>query len=79
MRFAQAMGWLEVVLEGDSAQVVAAIQSRTRDQLPFGFLISEVLCLIPLFHGFQCSFVRRSGNMLAHVLAHLALGDLGTL
>lgn len=67
-------------MEGDSAQIVTTIQSRTRDSfLPYGFLISEVLCLIPFFHAFACSFVRRSGNRLAHALAHIYLDDLDVL
>lgn len=39
--------------------------------LSFGALISHILQLSSSFRSFSTSFVRRSGNKLAHALAHL--------
>lgn len=70
VRLALEKGWREVILEGDCAQIIAAVQSRVQDSLlPFGLLVSEVILISSSFHDFSCSFVKRTGNRLAHALA----------
>lgn len=80
VRLAQEKGRREVILEGDCAGIIAAVQSRVKDPLlPFGILVTEVLHFTPVFHEFSCSFVRRIGNRLAHTLAYFSIGNSDVL
>lgn len=68
---AQEKGWSKVVLEGDCAQIITAIRDGLTDHhLPFGALVSTIISTSMNFNYFSCSFVPRSGNRLAHALAH---------
>ncbi|XP_012857002.1 PREDICTED: uncharacterized protein LOC105976270 [Erythranthe guttata] len=64
-------GWNEVIFEGDSLQVIQALRAGGGDMLPFGAIIDECIYLANVFTSFSFSFVKRSGNSLAHALAHL--------
>lgn len=76
-KWARARGWNSVMVEGDNSSVIAAIQNRIMDpHLPYGAFISSLLSLETYFLNFASSFVRRSGNSLAHALAHLPLDDV---
>lgn len=71
--FAVEKGWHDVILEGDSAMVVSAIQNQLHDSfLPYGATINHLLQSVRSFHLFSCLFIKRSGNRLAHALAHLS-------
>lgn len=74
---ARSNGWREIILEGDCAQILAAMQAGVEDQFQaFGALLKVILLQARDFNAFSCSFIRRSGNKLAHALAHLSLSDL---
>lgn len=76
MTLATEMGWEEIVLGVDCAQIAAAIQNRVDDScLSFGALMSHCLQLSSSFRFFSSSFVKRLGNKLAHALAHLNLDN----
>lgn len=63
IRLARHKGWMDVLLEGDCAQVVTAIQSATPDRFAdFGALLDEVFAVSSLFSCFRVSFVKRTGN-----------------
>lgn len=80
VKLAVDTGWGEIELEGENSQVVAAVQSREADHfLPYWAFIASLLSFLPFFQSFSCSFVRRSGNALAHVLAHFPLGSVDTM
>lgn len=65
-------GWTEIELEGDNSEVISAIQNRIQDALlPYGATISLLISSLISFNAFSCRFVRKSGNSLAHSLAHL--------
>lgn len=69
---AQQMGWAHVQLEGDSMQVISALNHRDGDNLtPFSAVISACISLISSFSTFTASFIRRKGNLLAPNLAHI--------
>lgn len=77
VKMAAEKGWTEIVLEGDNSRIVSAIQNREHDTLlPYGALISVLLSISISFQDFSCSFIRRTGNMLAHSLAHFPLDFL---
>lgn len=80
VRVACEKGWMAITLEGDNAQVVHAIQKRDDcSLLPFGDFISSLFSLSSFFAIFSCNLVRRTGNMLAHSLAHFPLADLNIM
>lgn len=73
-------GWTEWELEGDCFQITTAIQQGKDDTyLPFGYLIATILSYVRLMPNFSCYFVRRSGNRLAHSLAHIFVGAIDVL
>lgn len=70
-------GWPSITLEGDNSQIVSAIQSRVQEAcIPYGAIIFVLLSVSVSFQVFSCSFIRRTGNMLVHSLAHFPLGSL---
>lgn len=70
---AQEMGWSHAHMEGDSMQVINALNNRDDDNnMPFSAVISACLSFISSFSSFHSSFVRRKGNVLAHNLAHIS-------
>lgn len=74
LRLAKEKGWGDIVIEGDNSEVISALQNRVDDpKLVYGALISSCLILVPLFQSFSSSLVKRSGNKLAHALAHFSL------
>lgn len=68
----QARGWNSINLEGDCLQVIHSLRDKDSDSLP-AFIIyrDESLRIVRNFSIFSCSFIKRSGNCLAHALAHL--------
>lgn len=66
-------GWPEVILESDCALVTAAIDKHSL--APYGPLVDEIISCILHFQFCSCFFVKRSGNRLAHALAHLSLDN----
>lgn len=78
--FARDLGWTDVIVEGDCSQGLSAIQNRVEDlKLSYGALVSQLLHFSCSFNYFATSFVKRSGNRLAHALAHLSLNHLDVL
>lgn len=70
----------EIILEGDCAELIEAIQAGgdARFQV-FGALLKDILLHSRSFHVFSCFFVKRTGNRLAHALAHFPLLGLNVL
>lgn len=78
--FAASRGWRSIVLEGDNMQIVNAVRDREASSLAdFGIYLDELVALIISVSYLSISFVRRSGNYLAHELAHLNLGSSSSL
>lgn len=76
LQLAQKHGWTHPHLEGDCLQVVNALNDRHGERLySFGSIISACFAFLRSFTVFQCSFIRRVGNCLAHALAHFPLHD----
>lgn len=62
-------GWMKVILESDCLQVVKQMSSLSSSFSSFGAIVDSCAELFPLFQSLSFSFIRRSGNMLAHRLA----------
>lgn len=68
---AMEKGWRSIILEGDNSEIISAIQNRVDDSfLSYEAFTSSIFALLDSFESFSCSFVRRTGNKLAHALAH---------
>lgn len=68
-------GWDRVIVEGDSLSVIKKCQSKSPDRSQIGALISNIQHLGSFFHDLKFSYVPRSGNTLAHDLAHSKMKD----
>ncbi|GMP71913.1 hypothetical protein CsSME_00030148 [Camellia sinensis var. sinensis] len=80
VRFAHNLGLADVYLDGDSLTVVDALMAAncTNFELAgFGPLIMEARQILTSFHSFMVSHVRRTGNVVAHRLARLAISSSG--
>ena len=67
-------GYNYVNLEGDSMNVVSAIENKVES--PPQFIRSLIVCfdLSSCLFGFNCSFVRRDSNMLVHLVTRCDTG-----
>ncbi|KAI7992369.1 hypothetical protein LOK49_LG12G02674 [Camellia lanceoleosa] len=74
------LGFADVHLEGDSLTVVNAFMAANCAEFElagFGPLIMEARQVSSSFHSFMVSHVRRTGNVVAHRLARLAIFSPG--
>lgn len=77
VQWALEKGWSGIILQGDNLEVLTAVQNRVEDDLlPYGVFISSILSSSHLFSSFSSSFIKRTGNMLAHALAHFSISPL---
>ena len=67
------MGILDVVLEGDSSLVMAALNSKDPGLAPYGLMLQDSLSLSSAFSKLSYSHTKREGNTIAHNLAQLAI------
>ncbi|KAK6163326.1 hypothetical protein DH2020_000190 [Rehmannia glutinosa] len=70
---AQNMGLRKIVLETDSATVHSKLKSDKADFLYLGRIVEDIKLISLSFDSFIPSFIRSSGNMVAHHLARHAL------
>ena len=73
LEFAQEMGLAEVVLDGDSSLLMAALNSKKPVLAPFGLMIQDSLSLSSAFSKLSYSHTKREGNTVVHNLAQLAV------
>ncbi|XP_012842432.1 PREDICTED: uncharacterized protein LOC105962666 [Erythranthe guttata] len=67
---AREKGWTNVVVEGDNLQVITALQHGENDLSSFSLLLDECLRLSLDIEYCSFNFVKRTGNLLAHAIAH---------
>ena len=77
MEFAQQRGFTEIILEGDSKQVVSAISSREQTRCKFGHIVGDILEVLKTFRRWDIRHIKRTANGAAHGLAKDAIKDLG--
>ena len=63
----------DVVLEGDSLLVMAALNSKNPGLAPYGLMIQESLSLSSAFSKLSYFYTKREGNTIAHNLDQLAV------
>ena len=68
---AKSDGIRKVVMEGDNLDVINALKSREARASIFHLIIEDILCLVSSFESVVWSFVRCSGNKVAHTLARI--------
>ena len=69
VQLASRFGFQFVQLEGDSLNVVKAIEQRIEGASPIHLFYDCILSSSSSFSGFSCSFVHHKGNSLAHAVA----------
>ena len=67
--FAQGLGFTSFVLEGDSINIIKALQSDDESLSPYGHILSSAKSMVVAGSSIKYSHVGRSGNNVAHNLA----------
>ncbi|KAK9999711.1 hypothetical protein SO802_019314 [Lithocarpus litseifolius] len=70
--FAWELGLREIMLEGDSQTVIAAITNHDPCPIQVHHLIARIKSWEPKFRAWKSSFTRKEGNKAAHHLAKYA-------
>ncbi|XP_074297324.1 uncharacterized protein LOC141628034 [Silene latifolia] len=68
---AMRLGYRDIVMESDGAQVIEALNKKQAGRSSFMLVIDEVLCLSVYFNSVVWSFSSRVNNSVAHALAHV--------
>ncbi|KAK9998718.1 hypothetical protein SO802_018321 [Lithocarpus litseifolius] len=68
--FAKEISVFRVVVEGDSLQVIKAVNNSKLSMSSYGHIIDEIRLLSTSFSCCNFVHVQREGNKLAHALAH---------
>ncbi|XVF19688.1 hypothetical protein REPUB_Repub11eG0132100 [Reevesia pubescens] len=69
LRFALDIGIYEIEVEGDSSLVISAIKGNMEDHSLAGGIVELVKKSLQKFRSVRLLHVKRSGNVMAHVLA----------
>ncbi|XP_028123307.1 uncharacterized protein LOC114320351 [Camellia sinensis] len=72
LQFGYDLGLDNIQLEGDSLNVVSAIQGKTENLSCYGHFVDVAQVLLLQFHSSSVSHVYRDGNSVAHCLSRLA-------
>jgi hypothetical protein len=70
--FCRRMGFDPIYLEGDTHEVVRALNSEKGSLCPFGSIIIDAHTVLAGFQSWKVNFVGKRGNKTAHYLAKLA-------
>lgn len=74
--FAKEIGLLDVIFEGDSAEVIEAIIQENSDHPDFGHITDDIRILASDLNSFQFCHVKRNCNVVADALAKRAKNSL---
>lgn len=77
MQVSKEMGLSKVVFESDCFGIVNALRAGLVEENSFSLIVGDMLHLRSYFASVHRSFVKRSGNNIAHSLAHLLPGEFG--
>ena len=77
LKVAKLMGYSHVVVESDCLNVVQALKSKQLGSSDFHLVLEDIFSLVPCFVSVMWSFVKRSGNRVAHELAHFHPAESG--
>ena len=68
-------GFEYVQLECDALNMLTAINGGMDGSSPLHLIYDSIVALCPNFMGFSCSFVKRNGNTLVHLVARWDIGS----
>ncbi|XVE91992.1 hypothetical protein REPUB_Repub01dG0058700 [Reevesia pubescens] len=74
LEFALELGFMRIILEGDSLTVIKKLQNKSVDLSLIGVLIEDAKALISIFTICLFSHARKYCNTVAHTLAKNGLG-----
>lgn len=77
MKWGADSGVSKLVVERDFLAVIQALKKGVSGASDFSLIIEDILSFLSSFQSIEWSFVKRSGNKVAHYLAHFQLVDLG--
>ena len=72
VEFARDLGFNDIILEGDSKQVVMAISSKERNWCKYGHIVGDILEVLNSFRRWDIGHIKRMANGAAHGLAKAA-------
>ena len=72
LQFAIDIGFFDLIIEGDSVQVMNAIRSRKADLSRLGHIFEDIQVLISGQNWVEVEWVNRKANSFAHNLARYA-------
>ena len=75
MEVAERLDYDDIHLEGNSLTVLHAIQTKAEGSTYVHLLLDNIIELSSCFSTFTCSFVRRLGNIVAHMSAGWDTGN----
>lgn len=77
LKYVVRWGVTKVVVQSDCLQVIQALRSRVSGSSEFHLLVDDILSMSGKFVDVVWSFVKRRGNKVARVLAHLQSLEIG--
>nr|POF10641.1 hypothetical protein CFP56_27199 [Quercus suber] len=72
LEFAIDIGFSELVIEGDSAQVLNSLRSTDTNMSRLGHIFADIQCLVAGLQWVEVKLVKRVANGVAHSLARYA-------
>ncbi|KAL5748347.1 hypothetical protein ACOSQ2_025644 [Xanthoceras sorbifolium] len=79
LRFARDVGASSIVLESDCNSLVGLVLGHVMDFLEIGLVVEEIQHISLNFNCFSVVFGYRKVNLVAHILAKLALISISDL
>lgn len=73
VQLGREVGGESIILEGDSLEVVSALQRKDSNYQVFGHLLADIQAFFSHFISVEVVHVRRDANKAAHVLAKCAI------
>jgi ribonuclease HI len=67
------LGFKDIILKGDSLEVVQEVRREERSWSNFGNLIEETKKMLHICHSWKIQHVRRTANETAHKVAKMAV------
>ena len=66
----------EIILEGDSKQVVEAIKAKGPTWCKYGQIVGDTLEVLKAFRSWEIGHVKQTANRAAHRLAKAAIKEI---
>lgn len=77
LRLASRLDVRRLIVESDCLHVINALKLKETGSSDFHLIIDNILVYISDFDVVSWSFIKRSGNKVAHMLAHFQHVEIG--